>query len=83
MTLGSYNHACVLAFEAKEATENRDELIDAALKWLSLACRLGYRRWLDGGRCHANGADHMRADTDLEALWNDPRFKKLLDYSEE
>ena len=83
LTLGTYNYACVLAFWAKDATENREELIDAAFRWLSLACRLGYRNWQDGARCHASGADHMRADTDLEALWTDPRFQKLLGYSEE
>lgn len=82
LVLYAYNYACVLAVGAAEGDEaGKKEMNDRALKWLEVACRLGWRKWKD--RCHLNGTEHMRKDGDLRGLFDHPRFKRLVGYSEE
>lgn len=83
LIVGSYNYACVLAVAARSNESRRADLVEEAFKWLAVSLDLGFRYSRDGGRCHVTGGEHARADEDLTILRDDPRFARLLGYSED
>ena len=73
---GAYNLACFHGLRAKELEgDSKKSAVDRAFEWLKEARKGGYGKLACG--CHGANLKHLRTDTDLDPLHDDPRWKQV------
>jgi tetratricopeptide (TPR) repeat protein len=73
---GAYNLACFHGLRAKELEgEEKKAAIEKAFDWLKEARKGGYGKLACG--CHGSNLKHLRTDSDLDPLHDDPRWKQV------
>jgi tetratricopeptide (TPR) repeat protein len=88
LSIAAYNLSCTYGLQAKTAKdEAKAEAADHCFKWLDKAAKYGFLS-ISANPCDKNpkahsGREHAGHDSDFDAVKDDPRYRKILDYHEE